>query len=132
MRRQAGTAVSRTCLVLLLVTPLLMSSSAPGLRGLTFEERIAAQEAIERIYHSHQVGDRRTFEAAVPREVLEHKVRTYLKQSAALETFWRTPVTGEMLEAELARIARGTRLPERLLEIYDVLRHDPVLIRECF
>ena len=32
----------------------------------------------------------------MPREVLERKVETYLKQSVALETYWHTPVTAEM------------------------------------
>ena len=57
---------------------------------LTFEERVRAQEAIERIYEKHRIGTRRPFEERVPRDTLEKKVREYLSRSVALEDlFWR-------------------------------------------
>jgi Putative metal-binding motif/Galactose oxidase, central domain/Kelch motif/Thrombospondin type 3 repeat len=99
-------------------------------RQLTFEQRVKAQEAIERVYYAHQIGAIRPFEEAVPRAVLERKVRTYLKQSVALETLWKTPVTGDSLHRELERMVAGTRMPERLGEIYAALGYDPILIRE--
>src|SRR5262245_56552908 len=99
---------------------------------LTFKQRVEAQRAIERVYYSHQIGATKPFEVGVPEEVIEKKVRNYLKQSAALERFWNTPVTPEALRAELQRIAGRTRMPERLLEIYSALDGDPVRIQECF
>jgi HYR domain-containing protein len=117
--------------VLFFVIP--MAAATLGFaRDLTFEERVAAQEAIERVYYSHQIGATIPFEEAVPREVLESKVRTYLKQSAALATFWNTPVTGEMLREELERIARESLFPGRLREIYLALNNDSFLVQECF
>jgi N-acetylneuraminic acid mutarotase len=109
----------------------LFSSAAATARDLTFEERVAAQGAIERVYYSHQVGVTKAFEEAVPRAVLERKVRTYLGQSAALEKLWGTPVTAAMLQAELERIATSTRFPDRLVEIYRALRDDRALLLEC-
>jgi hypothetical protein len=109
----------------------LLSSSAPEARELTFEDRVRAQERIERVYYSHQIGATRQFEEAVPRQVLERKVRTYLKQTVALEEFWKTPVTSEILRRELERMAAGTRLPDRLRELYAALDDDPLLIQEC-
>ncbi len=100
-------------------------------RELTFEERVKAQEAIERVYYSHQIGVTESFDEVVPRAVLEKKVHTYLKESVALETFWRTPITTAALERELQRIASGTRLPDRLQEIYKALGYDPLLIAEA-
>src|SRR6185295_10507020 len=104
---------------------------AASARDLTFDERVKAQEAIERVYYAHQTGATKPFEQAVPREVLERKVETYLKQSVALETYWRTPVTSEMLRAEMERQAKGSRMPERLRELYEALGNDPVLVAEC-
>src|SRR5512143_1234314 len=92
--------------------------TSPPTRTLTFEDRVRAQEAIERVYYSHQIGATRPFEEAVPHEVLERKVRTYLKQSVALEKLWNTPVTAEMLQREAERMARGTRMSDRLHELY--------------
>jgi N-acetylneuraminic acid mutarotase len=111
--------------VLLVVSPVVAGP-------LTFEERVAAQEAIEQVYFAHRTGGVVPFRDAVPRRILEEKVRTYLRQSRALERLWATPVTPEMLQAELERIARSTRFPERLAQIYAALDHDPVLIQECF
>ncbi len=100
-------------------------------RDLTFEQRLDAQRAIERVNHAHQVGSVRSFDMAVPQSLLERKVRTYLKQSAALARYWRTPVTAVMLSRELERIQRSSQMPSRLRELYAALGNDPFLIQEC-
>ncbi len=100
-------------------------------RPLTFEERVSAQEAIERAYFSRQIGATGTFEETVARRDLESKVRTYLEQSAALERLWRTPVTGAMLGREVTRMVEETQMPDRLRELFAALGNDPVLIQEC-
>src|SRR6267142_2190595 len=83
-------------------------------RRLTFQDRLQAQRAIERVYHSHIIGATRPFEQAVPPHLIQRKVRTYLKESLALELFWATPVTEQALQAEMSRIALQTRFPDRL------------------
>ena len=100
--------------------------------ALTFQERLDAEEAIERVYYAHQIGATGPFQEAVPREVLEAKVRDSLRLSAALERFWDSGVTADSLRADLDRIARGTRFPTRLHEIYDALGRDPETVQECF
>jgi N-acetylneuraminic acid mutarotase len=102
-----------------------------GPRSLTFEDRVKAQEAIERVYYAHRIGTTEAFEKAVPRAVLESKVRKYLEQTEALAVYWKTTVTDEMLQGELQRMAAGTRMPERLLELYSALGNDTFLIKEC-
>src|SRR5262245_17383561 len=123
---------TRTSVLLVLTGLLSFSADFAPVRDLTFEERVAAQRAIERVYYAHQIGTTQPFEEAVPREVLEKKVRTYLKQSAALEQFWHAPITAEALQRELQRMARNTRFPERLQEVYSALGNDPFLVEECF
>jgi N-acetylneuraminic acid mutarotase len=120
----------RLPLILALVAPVPGSAFSSELR-FSFADRLACQETIERVYYSHQIAATKPFEEAVPREVLERKVRTSLLQSVALEQWWGTPVTAESLERELERIAGNTRLPERLLEVYGALGNDSVLIQEC-
>src|SRR2546426_3758396 len=100
-------------------------------RDLTFEDRVKAQEAIERVYYSHQIGVTKPFEEAVPPSVLEEKVRTYLKESVALERFWHTPVTADMPRAELERMILHSKMPDRLRELYAALGNDPLLVEEC-
>ena len=54
---------------------LVGTLSTPALaRDLSFEDRVRAQEAIERVYYAHQIGATKPFEQAVPRDVLEKKV----------------------------------------------------------
>jgi N-acetylneuraminic acid mutarotase len=101
-------------------------------RELSFDDRVKAQEAIERVYYSHQIGVSKPFEESVSRELFETKVRTYLEQTVVLERFWKTEVTAEMLVREFERIARDSRFPERLLQIETALGGDRLLLLECF
>ena len=114
------------------LTALVVIAAPSALaRDLTFEERVQAQEAIERVYYSHQIDTVRPFIESVPRKVLDEKVQLYLKQSVALREFWGTPITAAMLRRETARIARETAFPDRVGELYDALDNDPFLVQEC-
>src|SRR5262245_32482935 len=120
------------------ILPCLLLGMAPlgwcppaSARDLTLEERVALQTQVERARYAHQIGATLPFEAAVPREVIERKVRRALEESAALETLWRTPVTSEMLNAEMDRMVAGTRMPERLREIFGSLGNDSLAIQEA-
>ena len=110
---------------------LLQQSALQAAPSLTFEQRVEAQRAIERVRYAHQIGARRAFDEAVPQAVLEARVRAYLEQSALLEQDWSTPITTAMLRDEAARITRDTRMPDRLRELYEALGDDPFLIEEC-
>jgi N-acetylneuraminic acid mutarotase len=116
-------------LAALVCTGAIASQARP--RSLTFEERVKAQEAIERVYYSHRIGHADSFEKAVPREVVEGKVRKYLEQTGALASDRKIVVTDAMLQAELQRMTAGTRMPERLHELYTALGNDPFVIKEC-
>jgi hypothetical protein len=124
---------ARVVLPLLAVTALLasaVSGSEPG-GGPSFEERVRAQRAIEEVYHRHRTGTKLPFEEAVPAAVLRAKVVRYLRESVALERIWKVPVTAEALARELERMARHTRFPGRLEELYEALGRDPRLVLEC-
>ncbi|HYV17731.1 MAG TPA: MopE-related protein [Verrucomicrobiae bacterium] len=125
MIRRPFLALGFSVLFLLATAPLLA-------RDITFEDRVRAQEAIERVTYVHQIGATQTFEQAYPRARLEEKVRRYLKLSAALKAFWNAPVTSDLLEGELSRLAARTRMPDRLSEIYGALGNDPRTIAECY
>ncbi len=114
-------------LCLLPATGLSVRASAVG---LTFEQRVAAQRAIERIYQSHRLGTDASTEAAVPAEVLEKKVRTYLAQSEALSSWWNSPLTTAALHRELGRIRTHTLFSERLSQIQRALGDDETLLAE--
>ena len=106
-------------------------------KPLTFEDRLKAQDAIERVYYNHRVWPKENpqpkppFEKMVPRTIIEQKVNDSLKISATLKEFWQRPLTGEQLQAEMDRMARNTKDPETLKELFAALDNDPYLIAEC-
>jgi hypothetical protein len=101
-----------------------------GARELSFEERVRAEEALARVYQSHRGTGGRP-EHVVPRPVLEARVRTRLQQDVALAEYWHTPITARILEREVARMVRDTRMPGRLAEFFAALGGDPILVQEC-
>ena len=62
---------------------------------------------------------------------LENKVEGYLRDSQALEDNWQKPITAEELQAEMERMARDTKQPEVLRELFEALGNDPFIIAEC-
>ena len=116
---------------------LLAAASLASAAPPSFEERVKAQEAIERVYYAHRIwpaenpAPKPPFERMVPRAALEAKVRETLKKSAALEKFWQRPITAAQLQAEMDRMAAETKDPATLLELFAALDDDPTLIAEC-
>jgi N-acetylneuraminic acid mutarotase len=110
---------------------LVGSVSVAEARELSFQDRVKAQEAIERVYYAHRTGATRPFHEAVPSSRLEEKVVTYLRQSAALRKFWGRSISTEDLEREMARMSASSHMPTRLQEIHEALGYDPLLVAEC-
>src|SRR6266496_3563349 len=48
-----------------------------------------------------------------------------------LEDYCHRPITAEQLQAEMDRMAKHTRQPEVLSELFEALRNDPFVIAEC-
>ena len=114
---------------LLLLTLALHASLAPAhARELTLEQRVVAQGAVESFYQRHRLG---STSGELPAEVLlVRKAEQGVRLSLALERFWGTTVTDAMLERELERMVRDTRMPERLRGLFAALDNDRFLIKE--
>ena len=48
-----------------------------------------------------------------------------------LQDYWQRPITAEQLQAEMDRMARDTKQPEVLRELFEALGNDPAVIAEC-
>ena len=133
MRRQ------RTCTftILLAICTALFTIGSRANQSLTFDERVKAQEAIERVYYAHRIWPKENpqpkppFEEMVPKAVIEAKVTDYLKKCAALDKYWQRPIQPEQLQAEMDRMAKQSREPATLKELFSALGNDPTLIAEC-
>src|SRR5262245_26565346 len=106
-------------------------------RSLSFEDRVAYQRAIEEVYWRHRIWpkERRdpkpSLDAMMSQATIEQKVQNYLRNSELLEQGWQKPITPEQLQAEMDRMARHTKQPEVLRELFTALGNDPFVIAEC-
>ena len=109
-------------------------------RALSFAERVAYQRAIEDVYWRHRIWPRNggenpdpkpSLDAVMSQAQLENKVAGYLHDSLVLEDYWQKPITTEQLQAEMDRMARDTKQPEVLRELFEALGNDPAVIAEC-
>jgi N-acetylneuraminic acid mutarotase len=116
---------------LLFAISVAHTGEASSVRQLGIADRIAAETAIEKVYYDHQIGTTRPFDRAITKETLAGSVRRTLGQSAALRDFWNAPIGSHELRNEMDRIARDTRSPERLHEVYAAVGHDAFILQEC-
>ena len=72
-----------------------------------------------------------SLDAVMSQAQLENKVAGYLHDSLVLEDYWQRPITAEQLQAEMDRMARDTKQPEVLRELFEALGNDPAVIAEC-
>ncbi len=125
----------KRCFIVLLILSVSLTIMARS--PLTFEERVKAQEAIERVYYSHRIWPKENpqpkppFEKMVSKEQIEAKVTDYLKKCSALDQFWQRPIIASQLQAEMDRMAKGSKDPATLNELFAALDSDPYLIAEC-
>ena len=113
------------------------NGSHPAAAGLTFANRVAYQRAIEEVYWRHRIWPKEnakpkpSLDEVMSAEQIEKKVEDYLRDSQALETYWQKPIAPEQLQAEMERMARDTKQPEVLRELFEALGNDPFVIAEC-
>jgi hypothetical protein len=106
-------------------------------RTLTFAERVVYQRAIEDVYWRHRIwpserpDPKPSLDVVMSQAQLEKKVADYLRNSRALEDYWQRPLTAQQLQAEMDRMAKHTRQPQVLREIFHALSDDPAVIAEC-
>ena len=120
------------------VTLVEQHSKRPSQPGkLTFADRVAYQYAIEEVYWRHRIwpganqGPKPSLDQVVSLAQVQQKVQDYLGDSQLLAEQWRRPITSEQLQEEMERIARHTKKPAVLRELFAVLGNDPSLIAEC-
>jgi len=120
--------------VLLAIVPARAAST--GTPPLTFEDRVAAQRAIEQVYWNHRIwpsanpAPKPPLSATMSDDAIRAKVTDTLRKSNALDRWWKRPVTGEQLQAEMERMARDTRDGATLRELFHALGDDPYVIAE--
>ncbi len=106
-------------------------------RTLSFAERVAYQRAIEHVYWRHRIWPKDrpdlkpSLDEVMSQAQIEKKVEDYLRDSQALAAYGQKPIAREQLQAEMERMARDTKQPEILRELFEALGQDPFVIAEC-
>ena len=135
--RSAAYAVFLSVAVIALSSALQSAKSQNQARAFSFAERVVFQRAIEDVYWRHRTWPKEnrnpkpSLDAVMSHAQLEDKVADYLRDSLALEDRWQKPITGEQLQTEMDRMARDTKQPEVLRELFEALGNDPAVIAEC-
>ena len=102
---------------------------------LSLQARVAYQRAVDEVYWRHTVwpeagGAKPSLAEVMSPQATRAKVEDALRKSEALARLWRQEITGAMLQAELERMARHTKRPEILRELFSTLNNDPQLLAE--
>ncbi|MFZ5785545.1 MAG: hypothetical protein ACOY3Y_03795, partial [Acidobacteriota bacterium] len=116
--------------------PLEALVASPPPRPVTLEQRVAAQRAIEEVYWRHRLwpeqnpGAKPALSSVLPERLIVQRAEDGVRMSLALERLWRRPITAAHLQAELRRMARETRKPEVLAELFAALGNEPTAVAE--
>jgi len=124
-------------LATILMTAIVFSVCSTAGEKVSFDQRVRAQEAIERVYYDNRIwpadnkAAKPSFDEMFTRDILARKVTGYLKRSHALGQFWQQPLEPAMIQEELDRIVRESEDPSTLRELFGALGDDPEIIAEC-
>lgn len=136
-RKAVAVLWSSISVILLMLGSILSPPSHAASRTLTFEDRVAAQRAIEEVYWRHRIwpkenpGSKPALSAVVPASMIRTKVDDYLRKLSALEHRWNRRISPKELQAEIERMASTTQSPSMLRELFSALGNDAFLVAEC-
>lgn len=136
--------------LLLSICALFVCSSVSGQTGsgqspasnqnqfsLSFQQRVYYQRAIEEVYWKHTLWPEQNptpkppLDQVISFDTTRSKVEDYLRKSNALAEIWQRPITPKQLQAEMDRMARNTKRPGVLAELFAALDNNPLVIAEC-
>src|SRR6266496_2151244 len=141
--RGSTAALLFSCVIVALCSAINLPKHSPKVSApqnntaLSFADRVAYQRAIEDVYWRHRIWPKENpapkpaLDAVMSQAQLQKKVEGYLRDSLALQDYWQKPITAEQLQAEMDRMARDTKQPEVLRELFEALGNDPAVIAEC-
>ncbi len=116
---------------MLVVLPV---SAAAGM--LSIADRLNSRRAIEQVYWEHRIwpsenpGPKPPWSAVQSEGSIRDRVEEVLARTRALRERWSEPIDASRLQAEIGRIVRETRDPDRLRELFAAVGNDPERIAE--
>ncbi|BAO45597.1 Kelch repeat-containing protein [Thiolapillus brandeum] len=133
--------LQRILFLLICLLPVMLMAAEPSSgqlrQSLDIEQRIACQATIEDIRWSHRIWPAENPAPKPAREEvlsdvqIRAQVEESLRMEAALKEIYDIDIDERMLQAEMNRMARTTRAPQRLRELFQALGNDPVKVADC-
>ncbi len=118
-----------------LVTVLGVSLSVLAGPPPTIEQRTACRQRLAEVEWVHSTWPASTvkpeFASVANTPAFRRQAEDAVALSRALDVVWHRPLTQAQLGAELLRMARGSRQPNVLREMFDVLGNDVQTVAEC-
>ncbi|HYV86157.1 MAG TPA: hypothetical protein VFB49_09615 [Patescibacteria group bacterium] len=99
-------------------------------------DAVDERRAVEAVYWSHRVwptsnpGAKPSLNDVLPRSAISARVDDGYRKHGAVERYWNRSITGEMVQAEMDRMAAGTKSPDILRELFAALGNDPERVAE--
>jgi N-acetylneuraminic acid mutarotase len=100
-------------------------------RTLSFEDRVDCALTLARLDLGYQIDSEPSLDEAALIEAVTNATASAVRRSIALSREFGETLDAATLQAELERMARRSRLPERLRTRFAVLGNDPYLLQEC-
>jgi hypothetical protein len=125
-----------TLAIVFFATIMLLPATSDA-ATLSVEERVERQSRIEEIYWRNRIwpdenpGTKPSLAEVMPPAAIRSKVESDLLKKELLASEWGRTFSAEEIQAELDRMARSSKAPRRLLEIFAALDNDPGIIAEC-
>lgn len=104
---------------------------------MTLDDRIACQTAIDEVRWSNMLWPESNptpkppLSEVLPPEKVREKVLDQLRMEAALDGLYAERIGHRELQAELDRMARQTRAPDQLRELYAALGNEAARVADC-
>ncbi|HYO63205.1 MAG TPA: hypothetical protein VER08_06065, partial [Pyrinomonadaceae bacterium] len=117
-------------------TQVVSSQGQAAARTLSVAERVRYQRAVDEVYWRHtawpheNAAAKPSLDEVMTTEQTAAKVEETLRKSEALARHFGRPVTPEQLQAEVTRMARETKRPAVLRELFAALDGDPFVVAE--
>jgi len=112
------------------ITALILALLMVDVKGADLAKLIADRAAVEKVYYSHRLGTKPSFEETLPPALLERLVKLDLKKETALKKIYGVEITPAVVDAEVQRINSTTRAPDVLAELKLALGNDPIRFAE--
>ena len=125
------------CVVLVVsILPAGVGAVKASVPGFSLDDALNGQRAVERVHFNHRIWPKENaqpkpaFEDIVPEDRIRAQVEDARRKESALQAMWSRSITAAELQAELDRMAAGTRDPVVLRELFAALGSDAAAVAE--